>query len=111
MDYDRPTRCVLKIYRSLESLDAAQRSTDFLAQHGLLYERIDPDRCVEIEPALMDTKPTLVGALYFARDEVGDSNKFTQGLAAACATRGVQFRFGETVRSIETGGGRVQAVV
>ena len=111
IDYDRATRGVLKIYRSKESLDGAQRSTDYLAQHGLLYERVDPERCVELEPALKDTKPTLVGALYFARDEVGDSNKFTQGLAAACAARGVQCRFGETVEKIETGDGRVRAVV
>lgn len=111
IDYDRATRGVLKIYRSPESLDGAQRSTDYLALHGLLYERIGPDRCVELEPALKDTKSTLAGALYFARDEVGDSNKFTQGLAAACAARGVQCRFGETVQKIETSGGRVQAVV
>ena len=93
------------------SLDAAQRSTDYLAQHGLLYERIGPDRCVELEPALRETKPTLAGALYFARDEVGDSNKFAQGLAAACAAAGVQCRFNETVQKIETANGRVQAVV
>ena len=100
--YDRATRGVLKIYRSKESLDAAQRSTDYLAQHGLLYERIDPGRCVDLEPALNDTKPTLAGALYFARDEVGDSNKFAQGLAAACAARGVKLRFGESIEKIET---------
>ncbi len=111
ISYDRATRGVLKIYRSRESLDGAQRSTDYLARHGLLYERVDPERCVELEPALKDTKSTLAGALYFARDEVGDSNKFTQALAAACAARGVQCRFGETVQKIETSNGRVQAVV
>jgi D-amino-acid dehydrogenase len=111
IDYDRATRGVLKIYRSRESLDAAERSTAYLAQHGLLYERVDPERCVELEPALKDTKSTLAGALYFARDEVGDSNKFAQGLAAACAARGVQCRFGETIQTIETSNGRVQAVV
>jgi D-amino-acid dehydrogenase len=109
--YDRATRGVLKIYRSGQSLDGAERSMGFLAQHGLLYERVDPDRCVELEPALTSTKPTLAGALYFARDEVGDSNKFTQALAAASASRGVQCRFGETVQKIETSGGRVQAVI
>jgi D-amino-acid dehydrogenase len=111
INYDRATRGVLKIYRSRESLDGAQRSSDYLAQHGLLYERVNADRCVELEPALKETKSTLAGALYFARDEVGDSNKFTQGLAAACAARGVQCRFGETVQKIETSHGRVQAVV
>lgn len=111
IDYDRATRGVLKIYRSRESLDGAQRSCDFLAQHGLLYERIDPARTVEIEPALKDTAPTLAGALYFARDEVGDCNKFTQGLAAACARNGVGLHFGETVSSIEVSGGRVSGVI
>jgi len=109
--YDRATRGVLKIYRSAESLDAAQRSCDFLAQHGLLYERVDVARCVALEPALDETRETLAGALYFARDEVGDCHKFTQGLAAACAARGVRFRYGETVQSVETTGGHVIGVV
>jgi len=109
--YDRATRGVLKIYRSKESLDGAQRSTDYLAGHGLLYERVDTKRAVELEPALKATSPTMVGALYFARDEVGDCNKFTQGLAAACAARGVRFHYGETVQAIETAGGRVTGVV
>ncbi|HYV89130.1 MAG TPA: D-amino acid dehydrogenase [Candidatus Polarisedimenticolia bacterium] len=111
INYDRATRGVLKIYRSAESLGNAERACAFLAQFGLLFERISPERCVEIEPALADTKSTLAGALYFARDEVGDCNKFTQGLAAACAAKGVSLRFGETVKNIETANGRVTGVV
>jgi D-amino-acid dehydrogenase len=111
IQYDRATRGVQKIYRSKDSLEVAHRATDELAKHGLIYERIDPARCVELEPALKDTRPTLAGALYFPRDEVGDSNKFTQGLAAACAARGVRCRFGETVERIEIAGGKVQGVV
>jgi D-amino-acid dehydrogenase len=111
IQYDRATRGVLKIYRSKESLDNAQRSSDFLAQHGLTYARITPERSVELEPALNQTRSTLAGALYFERDEVGDSNKFGQGLAAACAAKGVQLRFGEKIDRIETGGGKVTGVV
>src|SRR5258706_1932541 len=85
--YDRATRGVLKIYRSKEALDAAERSCAWLAQYGLLFERVSPVRTIELEPALKDTKSTLAGALYFARDEVGDSNKFAQGLAAASAAQ------------------------
>lgn len=109
--YDRATRGVLKIYRSRDSLESAVRSSESLARHGLLFERISAERSIEIEPALKDTKSTLAGALYFARDEVGDCNKFAQGLAAACATRGVQCRFGETVQRVEVAGGRVRAVL
>jgi D-amino-acid dehydrogenase len=111
IDYDRATRGVLKIYRSGEALKGAERSIELLARHGLLYERVGAERCVDLEPALKDTASTLTGALYFARDEVGDCNKFTQALAAACAARGVQCRFGETVQKIETRSDRVRAVV
>ena len=111
INYDRATRGVLKIYRSRQSLDGAERSAELLARHGLVYERAGLERCVALEPALKDTVSTLAGALYYARDEVGDCHKFTQGLAAACAARGVQCRFGETVQRIETHSGRVRAVV
>jgi D-amino-acid dehydrogenase len=111
IQYDRATKGVLKIYRSKESLDNAQRSSEFLAQHGLTYARITADRALEIEPALKDTRSTLEGALYFERDEVGDSNKFGQGLAAACAQQGVQLRFGEKIDRIETNAGKVTGIV
>lgn len=111
INYDRSSRGVLKIYRSSKSLDSAQRSTDFLAQHGLLYERIDPNRALDIEPGLSATKATLAGALYFARDEVGDCNKFSKGLAEACDARGVRFHYETIVDSIETSGGRVTGVI
>ena len=101
----------MKIYRSKESLDGAERSSDFLAQHGLLYERVDVGRSIDLEPALEDTRATLAGALYFSRDEVGDCNKFTQGLAKACAARGVKFHYSTTVASVETAGGKVTGII
>lgn len=109
--YDRATRGVLKIYRAKDSLDAAERSAAFLAEHGLLYERISAERAVALEPALASAAPSLIGALYFARDEVGDCNKFTQGLAAACAAHGAVFRYGTAVQRIVVERGRVKAVV
>ena len=109
--YDRASRGVIKIYRSVDSLEAARRSADDLAPHGLLYEPLDAARCAALEPALRHTEATLAGGLLFPRDEVGDCNTFTQGLAAACHARGVQFRYGENVRGLETRSGRVRAVL
>ena len=111
ISYDRATNGVLKIYRSKEALDGAQRSCDMLARHGLRYERIDVARCLQLEPALSATSNSLAGALFFERDEVGDCNKFTQGLAASCAARGVRFHYGTTVQSIEASQSRVSGVV
>jgi D-amino-acid dehydrogenase len=109
--YDRATNGVLKIYRSKESLDNAARACDMLARHGLKYERIDVARCIQIEPALSETSGTLAGALYFERDEVGDCNKFTQGLAAASAARGVRFHYSTTVQGIEASNGKATGVL
>lgn len=109
--YDRATRGVMKIYRDRASLDAAEAASGRLAAHGLLFERVSAARAVELEPALADTAPTLVGALYFARDEVGDCNKFTQGLAAAAIAKGVRFHVSTLATGIEREGGRVRAVL
>jgi D-amino-acid dehydrogenase len=111
IDYDRATNGVMKIYRSVQSLDAAQRSCDLLARQGLLYQRVSAKRCVELEPALADTSATLAGGLYFERDEVGDCNKFTQGLAARCAARGVRYHYGTKVEAIETAGNKVSGII
>ena len=110
IEYDRATPGVMKIYRSQEALDGAAGACDVLSRSGLGYERVGVERAVELEPALAATSKTLAGALYFARDEVGDCNKFTQGLAAACERLGVRFQYSTTVNAIETSGGRVTGV-
>jgi len=109
--YDRAANGVQKIYRSKDSLDIATRTCEVLGRSGLKFERVDVARSVQLEPALADTASTLAGALYFERDEVGDCNKFTQGLAAACEARGVRFQYSTMVERIETASGRVAAVV
>jgi D-amino-acid dehydrogenase len=112
IDYDLGTHGVLKIYRSRESFDTAIERCKTMAEYGLLFEAVDPARCVALEPALAATASTLAGGLYFVRDEVGDCNKFTQGLAGFCARRlGVDFRFGTKVLGLDMAGGRVTGVI
>lgn len=110
IEYDRAANGVLKIYRDRTSLDKADAASAWLARHGLLYERVTASGAVLREPALAATEATLVGALYFPRDEVGDCAKFTQGLASACAARGVAFRYGTSVTGLDVEAGRVRAV-
>ena len=98
--YDRATRGVMKIFRNMASLDAAERSCMEFARHGLLHERLHVERAVELEPALAETASTLAGALYFSRDEVGDCNKFTQALAKNCEVLGVKFHYSTNVLGV-----------
>jgi hypothetical protein len=72
--YDRATRGVLKIYRSKDALDNAERSSGFLAQYGL---RSSASRGDALRSAgARHTASSLAARLYFARDEVGDSNSW-----------------------------------
>ena len=108
--YDRGTRGALKIYRDPSSLDAADHGSAILAHEGLLYRRVTPAECVALEPALAASQSTLAGGLYFERDEVGDPNKFTQGVAAWLADRGVRYRFRTLVRNLVRENGRIAAI-
>ena len=109
--YDRATSGVLKIYRSRDSLDAATRGCALLVEHGFLLERVDAADCVARVLALTEVGRSLAGGLYFPRDEVGDCNKFTQGLAAACEAAGATYHYGTAVQRLETAGGRVTGVI
>ncbi|MCQ4158591.1 D-amino acid dehydrogenase [Roseomonas sp. GC11] len=110
VEYDCATQCVLKTFADDETLDAAQAAHLALAPHGLVTERLDREACVAREPALGPVSHRIAGGLYFPQDEVGDCNKFSQGLAAWCAARGATFHYGTRVRGIITQGGRVAAV-
>ena len=110
VSYDRGARGVMKIYRDPRSMDTADASCAILAKEGLLYRRVSPAECARIEPALGPTASTLVGGLYFERDEAGDPNKFTQGVADWLAARGVTYRFRTTAKRLVREGGRISAV-
>ena len=110
LSYDASTRGVMKIYRSRQSFEAAERSLRLLEPLGLVFRRLTAAEAAEAEPALAAAESELIGGFHFPNDEVGDCNKFTQGLASECARQGVEFRYSTAVRSIETSGGSVAGI-
>jgi D-amino-acid dehydrogenase len=108
--YDASTRGVMKIYRSGPALDAAERSLRRLQPFGLTFNRLSAAETAAAEPALAAAAGELTGALLFPRDEVGDCHKFTEGLAAICAARGVEFHYGTVATGIATERGRAVGV-
>jgi D-amino-acid dehydrogenase len=109
--YDRATHGVMKIYRDAAAFDVGRQRSTSLAKLGLTFEELSAKASVEREPALTETADSLVGALYFPRDEVGDSHKFVQGLAGRCAAQGVKFCYGTTITGLEKRGKRIAAVM
>jgi D-amino-acid dehydrogenase len=108
--YDASTRGVMKIYRSQSSFDAAERTLRPLEPVGLVFRRLTAAEATAVEPALVTAEGELIGAFHFPSDEVGDCNKFTQGLASVCAKQGVDFRYSTLVSGIETSAGGVVGV-
>ena len=97
IDYDGRAEGVLHLYRDARALDESYAYETRMADERFHPERLDRDAMLKTEPALQQTAGQFAGALYFPQDESGDAHKFTAGLAAAAAARGVTFRYGETV--------------
>ena len=98
--YDGRAEGVLHLYRDTASLDASYAYETRLEDERFHPLRLDRDGMLEAEPALQQTAEQFAGALFFPQDESGDAHKFTAGLAAVAAAKGVTFRYGETVRQL-----------
>ncbi len=111
IDYDLRTNGVLKIYTNAQSLASGIATAKFLSGSGLTFAEADVAECVRRVPALQATAGSLVGGIYFPRDEIGDCHKFTTALAQRCAELGVTFHYGTTVQGLERDSNGITAVV
>ncbi|HQR02661.1 MAG: D-amino acid dehydrogenase [Proteobacteria bacterium] len=109
LDYDHLGHGILHIYTNIHAFGHARDQADVMARYGCERFQCTPERCVEIEPALRDFQSYLAGGIHTPTDESGDAHRFTRALADHCATRGVIFRMGETVVSLEEVQGKVVA--
>ncbi len=111
IDYDLRTHGVLKIYTNAQPLRSGIATAKFLSGSGLTFAEADVAECVRRVPALQTTAGSLVGGIYFPRDEIGDCHKFTTALAQRCAELGVVFHYGTTVQGLERNSNGISAVV
>jgi D-amino-acid dehydrogenase len=111
IQYEQQTRGILRIYEGREALDEAVAAAELEKQHGIDLRVLTAAECMQLEPALAACAATIAGGVWAPADESGDAHKFTQALAARCAARGVQFRYGSYIERIETRGGRVERVL
>lgn len=107
IQYDQLARGILHFYTSPRELDAAAESARTLRGYGCEVEMVSKERCLEIEPALRSAK--VIGGSWAPSDESGDAHKFTQGLAALAAERGVKFRAAR-ILALAAEGGRLAGV-
>ena len=111
IEYDHRERGILHVYTEAGEFAAAIEAARVMRGFGCDRRTVDVDECIAIEPALRAARPLLVGGDYTAEDESGDACLFTHRLAELCAARGVAFRYGQTIKSLEASGGRIRSVL
>lgn len=111
LQYDQRMRGTLKVFRHAAAFEDAARRNEVLARLGLDVRALDPEQCVQREPALASVRERLVGGIYCPEDESGDARAFTEALTEKARILGVQFRYGIGVRGFEREGGRVSALL
>ena len=102
VDYESNPRGTLRLFRDNLSMEKSSRVAETLRQLGVRLTTLDSAACIELEPALRGQADRIAGAIHYPDDEAGDAHLFTRRLAEVCASRGVEFRFGETIEAIET---------
>lgn len=110
VQYDYAGNSVMKVFPDQPSLDVAIAEHLSLAPDGLQTEVLSRDECIAREPTLGPVAEKIAGGLGFPQDEIGDCNKFSQGLAAWLEGQGVRFHYNTTVEDVVLKGGRVAAV-
>lgn len=83
-----------------------QADFDALAEHD---DAKTAAQCLDIEPALRDSRLPIVGGVYSPEDESGDAHRFTRQLAQRAEAVGVRFLRNTAVEGIELAGGRATA--
>src|SRR4029079_18379970 len=102
---------ILQIYTDRADFDDAAAAAELVRTCGIARDVKTAAECVAIGPALEARREWIAAGTYTPSDESGDARKFTQGLAARSFARGVVFRFGVTVDSIDVAGGADSGVV
>ena len=109
--YDGRRGGLLYLYRSEAALKSASAKSKILADNGCAIETLDRDAVARVDPALAPVKEKFAGALFAPGDESGDCRLFARNMGDWLKAQGVTFMFNTTITGIETGGGKVTAVV
>lgn len=99
------------IYDSAGKFEAAKAAVPMKNALGCDQRIVQPEELFAIEPALLASRRTIVGAIYSPLDEAGDSFLFTQSLAEIAQREfGLQIVRGTSVEALIGERRRIRAV-
>lgn len=111
IEYGRAARGSLRIFRDPAAWNQATAVAERRLSEGLTFRRLSRGETVDLEPALAPIAARLAGGLHYETDEIGDAYRFCVALAEQAGQKGVEFRFGTQVTSVEVRRGEVTALV
>ena len=110
IDYDGREQGTLQLFRNAKQMKDSRADQEILAEYDSPYEVLGRDACIAVEPALGEVRTKFVGGLRLTADRTGDCRMFTMALAEKCAEMGVEFQYGQSIRSIAVENGRIAGV-
>ncbi|WP_416190159.1 D-amino acid dehydrogenase [Neisseria sp. CCUG17229] len=111
LDFEGRHKGTLQIFRTQKEVAAAAKDIEVLAEYGVPYQRLQPEECLQFEPALRHALDKIAGALHLPNDSTGDCHLFTQRLQALCEAKGAVFKFEHNIECIEHQGRNITAVI
>lgn len=109
--YDGGQRGSMKIFGDGAAFETARSAAASIEPLGVRSHALDVDGVLEHEPALADTRASLVGGIHFPDDESGDACRFVRELGRVLVERGAELRTGEAVQRLEGDRSGIRSVV
>ncbi|WP_165089454.1 D-amino acid dehydrogenase [Neisseria yangbaofengii] len=111
LDFEGRHKGTLQIFRTQKEVAAAAKDIEVLEEYGVPYQRLQPEECLQFEPALHHALGKIAGALHLPNDSTGDCHLFTRRLQDLCEDKGAVFKFEHNIERIEHQVQNITAVI
>ena len=110
IDYEGRQLGTTQVFRHAAQLEGLDKDISVLRECGIDFEVLDREGIRRVEPGIDAAGAHLLGALRLPKDQTGDCNLFTRGLAQKAQALGVRFLHDTTVLRLRRSGNRVVGV-
>ena len=110
IQYDCLEQGILKIFRNKQDFESAAKQANILRELGSDNQILNTNEVHNLEPAFNTSTDKLIGGIFTPEDESGDAFKFTTEIVAYLTKLGVDFRFSETIKSLNAKGNKIASV-
>ena len=112
LDFDYVQNGKLVVHSDASSFESAKRLMEYQRTLGAEQVALEPQECVDIEPALESMSARMVGAIYTPSEDAGDCYKFCNELTRlmTLGANPVTYRFGVEIERLLPWRGRLMGV-